>query len=329
LIVLVGGYLVIHGKLSVGAILAFSAYIVMLQAPFQMLGMLIMLGQRASASARRIYEILDEVPTVVDSPGAVDLVDCKGDVRFESVDFAYGDGPRVLSDLTLHVAPGETVALVGRTASGKTTTSRLLPRFYDVTGGSVRVDGHDVRDLTLGSLRTQVGVVLDEPFLFSASIRENIAYGRFDASLEEIQAAARAADADGFIQQLPAGYDTVVGERGYTLSGGQRQRIAIARTLLVNPPILILDDATSAVDVQVEQQIHESLRLLMEGRTTLIVAHRLSTIALADRVVLLDEGRVVAQGTHADLISTTPLYNEVLAQVAQSEREARKAAMRG
>ena len=321
LILLVGGLLVIHGHLRVGAILAFSAYIVMLQAPFQMLGMLVMLGQRASASAKRIYEVLDEHPAIVDAPDALDLVHCDGDVEFDTVDFAYADGPLVLNGLSLHLRPGETVAMVGRTASGKTTVSRLLPRFYDVQRGSVRVDGHDVRKLSIASLRAQIGVVLDEPFLFSISIRDNIAYGRPDASLEEVQAAARAAGAEEFIVELPEGYDTVVGERGYTLSGGQRQRVAIARTLLVNPPILILDDATSAVDVQVEQVIHEGLRVLMEGRTTLIVAHRLSTIGLADRVVLVDDGRVVADGTHTELMETSALYVEVLAQVEQEERD--------
>jgi len=239
----------------------------------------------------------------------------------EDVQFAYGeDGPLILDHLNLHLNPGETVAMVGRTASGKTTASRLLSRFYDVTGGSVKIDGHDVRDLTLESLRSQIGVVLDEPFLFSLSIRDNIAYGRPDAPLEEIQAAARAAGAHEFIGELPHGYDTIVGERGYTLSGGQRQRIAIARTLLVNPPILVLDDATSAVDVQIEQEIHEALKTLMQGRTTLIVAHRLSTIGLADRVVLLDAGRVVADGTHTELLESTPLYVEVLAQAVADDQ---------
>ena len=326
LILLVGGYLVIHDQLQVGAILAFSAYIVMLQAPFQLLGMLIMLGQRAAASAKRIYEIMDEAPTVLDRLGAIDLARCQGGVSFHSVGFAYGDGPAVLSNFSLDLAPGETVAMVGRTASGKTTVSRLLPRFYDVTAGSVQIDGHDVRDVTLTSLRAQIGVVLDEPFLFSASIRDNIAYARPDADAAEIEAAARAAGAEEFILELPGGYDSVVGERGYTLSGGQRQRVAIARTLLRNPPILVLDDATSAIDVQVEQEIHQGLRVLMEGRTTLIVAHRLSTIGLADRVVLLDAGRIVADGTHTELLATTPLYVEVLAQAQDAERQAREEA---
>jgi ATP-binding cassette subfamily B protein len=311
-----GGYMVIHGTLGLGAILAFNSYLFMLQAPFMMLGMIIMMGQRAAASAERIYEIIDEQPTVVDPPGAAELVDCRGDVRFENVGFSYGpELPTVLSHLDLHLRPGETVAMVGRTGSGKSTVARLIPRFYDVTEGRFLVDGHDVRDLTLESLRANVGVVLDDAFLFSVSIRDNIAFGRPDADLTDIEEAARAAGADEFIRELPHGYDTVVGERGYTLSGGQRQRITIARTLLDNPPILVLDDATSAIDVQVEQQIHDALRVLMEGCTTLIVAHRLSTISLADRVVLLEDGSIVADGTHAELLATTPQYAEVLAQV--------------
>jgi ATP-binding cassette subfamily B protein len=331
LVLLFGGYMVIQGTLSYGAILAFNAYLLMLQAPFMMLGMLIMMGQRAAASADRIYEIIDEQPTVTDKPDAVDLVDCRGDVRFSHVDFAYAsDAERlVLADFDLHLAPGETVAVVGRTGAGKSTVARLLTRFYDVRHGSIQIDGHDVRDLTMASLRANVGVVLDEPFLFSASVRDNIAYGKPSASFKEIEAAARAAGAHEFITHLADGYDTVVGERGYTLSGGQRQRIAIARTLLVNPPIMVLDDATSAIDVQVEQMIHASLAVQMEGRTTLIIAHRLSTISLADRVVLLDQQKVVADGTHAELLETTPLYAEVLAQAGEYERDAELAGESG
>jgi ATP-binding cassette, subfamily B, bacterial len=315
-----GGWMVIQGKLGVGSILAFNAYLLMLQAPFMMLGMIIMMGQRAAASAERIYEILDEKPTVTDRPGATDLTHSAGDVRFENVSFAYGpDLPPVLSDFNMHLRPGETVAMVGRTGSGKSSVARLIPRFYDVTSGRLLIDGQDVRDVTLESLRENVGMVLDEAFLFSVSIRDNIAYGRPEAGQAEIEAAARAAGADEFIQELPRGYDTVVGERGYTLSGGQRQRISIARTLLVNPPILVLDDATSAIDAQIEQQIHDALRVLMQGRTTLIVAHRLSTIALADRVVLLEDGHIVADGTHAHLLETNSRYAEVLAQVEESE----------
>jgi ATP-binding cassette subfamily B protein len=329
LVLLFGGYMVIHGGLGIGAILAFNAYLLMLQAPFMMLGMLIMMGQRAAASADRIYEIIDEQPTVTDAPDATDLVDVRGDVSFSHVDFAYKEDAEqlVLADFDLHIAPGETVALVGRTGAGKSTVARLLTRFYDVKHGSVRIDGHDVRDVTQASLRANVGVVLDEPFLFSATVRENIAYGRPSATLEDVVSAAKAAGAHEFITHLADGYDTVVGERGYTLSGGQRQRIAIARTLLVNPPIMVLDDATSAIDVQVEQMIHAGLRERMVGRTTLIIAHRLSTISLADRVVLLDSHKIVADGTHAELLATTPLYAEVLAQAGEFEAEAERAAV--
>jgi ATP-binding cassette, subfamily B, bacterial len=342
-VLLVGGWMIIHEHLPVQTIISFNLWLVMMQAPFMMLGMLIMMGQRASASAARIYEILDEKPTIVDRPGATELVESEGDVVFDDVTFAYAEdsllskseeegasGRRdILRHLNLHLRPGETVAMVGRTGSGKSSLARLLPRFYDVTDGAVRVDGHDVRDLTLTSLRANIGMVLDEPFLFSVSIRDNIAYGRPDATMDDIKDAAEAAGAAGFIGRLPEGYETVVGERGYTLSGGQRQRIAIARALLVNPPILILDDATSAIDVKVEQRIHGALRVLMEGRTTLIIAHRLSTISLADRVILLDRGQIVADGTHAQLLATTPLYSEVLAQAAtEEEGEAEAAAGR-
>src|ERR1700677_1270066 len=311
--------MVLHGDLVYPQILAFSLYLLMLQAPFMMLGQLVMMGQRAKASAGRIFEILDEYPEIVDRPGAYDLLDVKGAIDFNHVTFTYDNGAEILKDFDAHVKPGETVALVGRTGSGKSTVARLLTRFYDVTGGDIEIDGHDIRDVTLTSLRENVGVVLDEPFLFSISIRDNIAYGRRDASLEEIQAAARAANADEFIVRLPEGYDTVIGERGYTLSGGQRQRIAIARTLLLNPPILILDDATSAIDVHVESGIYAALRELLVQRTTLIIAHRLATISLASRVILLDEGHVIASGSHEELLATVPLYSEILAQTTSGE----------
>jgi len=319
LVLLCGGWMVLHGDLAYPQILAFSLYLLMLQAPFMMLGQLVMMGQRAKASAGRIFEILDENPEIVGRPGAYDLLDVRGAIDFNHVNFTYDNGAEILRDFDAHFSPGETVAIVGRTGSGKSTVARLLDRFYDVTDGAITIDGHDLRDVTLTSLRENVGVVLDEPFLFSISIRDNIAYGRPDASLVEIQAAALAANADEFIVRLPDGYDTVVGERGYTLSGGQRQRIAIARTLLLNPPILILDDATSAIDVHVESGIYEALRGLMTQRTTIVIAHRISTIALASRVLVLDEGHVIASGTHEELLEREPLYSEILAQTTTSE----------
>jgi ATP-binding cassette subfamily B protein len=319
LVLLCGGWMVIHGDLAYPQILAFSLYLLMLQAPFMMLGQLVMMGQRAKASAGRIFEILDEGPEIVDRPGAYDLVGVRGAIDFDHVTFTYDNGAEILRDFDAHIAPGETIAIVGRTGSGKSTVARLLTRFYDISEGAITIDTHDIRDVTLTSLRENVGVVLDEPFLFSISIRDNIAYGRPDASLEEIEAAARAANADEFIVRLPEGYDTVVGERGYTLSGGQRQRIAIARTLLLNPPILILDDATSAIDVHVESGIYEALRGLLTQRTTIVIAHRISTIALASRVLVLDEGRVIASGTHDELLANEPLYSEILAQTTAGE----------
>jgi ATP-binding cassette, subfamily B, bacterial len=318
-VLLYGGWLVIDGQLQLGVLVAFNAYILMMQAPFRLLGFFLMLQQRAAASAQRIYEVLDEPAEIVDRPGAVDLTDPRGRVEFRHVRFGYGEGPDVLADFDLAIEPGERVAIVGRIGSGKSTVARLLPRFYDVRDGAVVVDGHDVRDLTLVSLRASVGLVLDEPFLFSTSVRDNIAYGRPGAGDDEIEGAARAAQAHDFIAALPAGYDTVVGERGYTLSGGQRQRIAIARTLLVNPTFLVLDDATSAIDVRVEQKIHAALEALLEARTTIVIAHRLSTIALADRVVLLEGGRVAATGTHAHLLATDPRYAAVLANLVEPD----------
>jgi ATP-binding cassette subfamily B protein len=322
IILLVGGYQVIHGNMSLGTFIVFNTYVVMLQVPFVMIGMIMMMGQRAKAAAQRVLEVLDTEPDMVDSPGAVDLVECLGDVEFRNVDFEYLPGIPVLQHFSLHLRPGETVALVGRTGCGKSTVSRLIPRFYDVTDGALLVDGEDIRGLTITSLRSHIGMVTDEPFLFSESIRDNIAFGRPDASFEDVEAAAIAAGAHDFILELSEGYDTVIGERGYTLSGGQRQRIAIARTLLVNPRILMLDDATSAVDAQREFEIHGALRTLMRGRTTLIIAHRLSTISLADRVVVLEGGRIVADGRHDELMRDVPLYREILAHAEEDyERE--------
>ena len=310
---LYGGLLVAHGHLAVGTLFTFQAWLLLFQPPFRQLGMVIMMGQRASASAKRIYEVLDTPAEIVDQPGATSLEHSGGHLQLVDVSFAYANGTEVLHDLNLELSPGETVALVGRTGSGKTTISRLLNRSYEPTGGSVLIDGRDIRDYTLDSLRRTVGSVFDEPFLFSLSIRDNIAFARPDASLEEIQRAARAASAEEFILDLPEGYDTVIGERGYTLSGGQRQRLAIARTLLLNPPILVLDDATSAIDVQIEQQIHRALVDLLASRTTLIIAHRLSTIALATKVALIEDGTIVAIGTHQELLEREPRYVAVLA----------------
>ena len=337
-----GGWLVIQGDITEGTLFAFATYVLLLQAPFRTLGLFLMFGQRARASAARIYEVLDEKPDIVDRPDAVDLTDPRGEIVFDDVSFRYAatgsdemggesddaaenamdetvddDAANlVLDGFTLRVEPGETVALVGRTGSGKSTVARLLGRFYDVTDGAVRIDGHDVRDLTQASLRHAVGTVSDDPFLFSATLADNIAYARPDADRADVIAAARAAQAHEFITALPDGYDEVVGERGYTLSGGQRQRVALARALLANPKILVLDDATSAIDVHVEELIHRALKEQLTDRTTLVIAQRLSTIALADRVALVQDGRVAVTGTHRELLRTEPAYAEILAKLS-------------
>lgn len=316
LVLVYGGWLVIQGDVTEGTLFAFTAYVTMLQAPFRTLGLFLMLGQRARASADRIYEIFDEEPTVVDRPDAGVLVASEGLVEFDDVRFSYGeDGPPVLDGFSLRIEPGETIALVGRTGSGKSTIARLLARFYDVTDGAIRIDGHDVRDVTQLSLRHAVGTVADEPFLFSVSLADNIAYGNPTADRSDVVSAAAVAQADQFISALPDGYDEVVGERGYTLSGGQRQRVAIARMALTNPEIMVFDDATSAVDVAVENKILAGLRERREAKTTILIAHRLSTIAAADRVALLDNGRVKAVGRHRDLMASEPAYVEILANL--------------
>jgi ABC-type multidrug transport system fused ATPase/permease subunit len=310
-VLLVGARMVTHGQLSVGGFVAFNLYLGMLITPLRSLGMWIGQAQRATASGERIFQILDEPEEVADRPGARDLPDGPGRVVLEDVSFEYLPGRPVLSGVDIEIEPGRTVAVIGHTGSGKTTLTALVPRFYDVTAGRVAIDGVDVRDVTLNSLRREIGVIAQDPFLFSATVRENIAFGADELSDDELERVARAAQAHEFIRRLPDGYDTVIGERGITLSGGQRQRIAIARALAVDPRILILDDATASVDASTEALIRVGLREAMHERTTLIIAHRLSTIALADEIVVLDEGRVAARGTHDELFAASPVYREI------------------
>jgi ATP-binding cassette subfamily B protein len=279
--------------------------------PLRALGMWIGQAQRATASGERIFQVLDEPEEVADRPNATRPVSDTGRVRFDHVSFEYLPGRPVLADVDLELEPGTTVALIGHTGSGKTTLASLIPRFYDVTDGRVVVDGADVRDWLLADLRAAIGVIPQDPFLFSTTVRENIAFGRAGMRDEEVEQTARRAQAHEFVERLPQGYDTVIGERGITLSGGQRQRIAIARAIAVDPRILILDDATASVDATTEAQIRQGLREVMRGRTTLIIAHRLSTIALADQIVVLDGGRIAARGTHDELIETSAVYREI------------------
>ncbi len=319
-----GGWLAVRGEVTLGTFVAFSTYVAQMTAPVRMLTMLLTVGQQARASVERVFQLIDQRPVVTEQDGALELdptgLDAADEgqrgvpaLAFDHVDFAYGGTTEpVLRDFTLALAPGETVALVGASGSGKSTVGLLVPRFYDVGSGSVRVHGHDVRGLTLRSLRSVIGIVPEDSFLFSESVHTNISYGRPDASRAEVEQAARAAQADGFIRELPDGYDTVVGEQGLTLSGGQRQRVALARAILANPRILLLDDATSAVDARIEAEIHEALRTVMSGRTTLLIAHRRSTLQLADRIAVLDRGRLVDVGTHEELDARCPLYRSLL-----------------
>ncbi len=329
LVLAYGGHQVLNGALSLGELIAFNAYIVLLIWPLRMLGMIIAAGQRASASAQRAHEVLSTDPVIVDPPHPVRLPTGStghfgfGEVRFDQVDFGYAAGrdAPVLERLDLHVQPGESVALVGATGSGKSTIARLLPRFYDIDGGAILLDGIDIRTVGLRDLRSAVGLVFEDTFLFSDSIAGNIAFAQPLASFADIERAARLAGADEFITALADGYETLIGERGYSLSGGQRQRIAIARAILADPRVLILDDATSAVDPTKEHEIRDALTEVMQGRTTLVIAHRPATIALADRVVLLEAGRIIADGKHNDLLATSPAYRSVLAAAEARERE--------
>ena len=310
-VLLIGARMVGHGTLSVGDFISFNLYLGMLVMPLRSLGMWIGQAQRATASGERIFQVMDEPKEVADAPDAVELPPGPGLVRFERVSFGYEAARPVLDGIDLLVPPGRTVALIGHTGSGKTTLTSLVPRFYDVTAGQVTVDGADVRDVTLASLRRSIAVISQDPFLFSDTVRANIAFGAADLSDDEVERAARAAQAHEFVERLPDGYDTIIGERGITLSGGQRQRLAIARALAVEPRILILDDATASVDASTEAQIRVGLRAAMRNRTTLIIAHRLSTIALADEIVVLDAGRVAARGVHEDLLETSSVYREI------------------
>ncbi len=314
-ILLVGGRQVIDGRLTLGDFTAFYTYLLMLIGPMRQLGIALGLAQRATASGARLFEILDRAPAVTAPEGAPPLPEGRGRVELRDVTFQYETAPApALRDVDLVVEAGTTVALVGATGSGKTTLVQLLPRLYDTTEGAVLIDGADVREVDLDSLRHAISVVDDDPFLFSDTVHENIAYGRPEATREEVERAAERAQAAGFIAELPAGYDTRIGERGMTLSGGQRQRIAIARALLSDPRILILDDATSSVDASTEQAIKEALREVMAGRTTFVIAHRLSTIALADDIVVLEEGRIAARGSHTELLERSELYAEIAAK---------------
>jgi ATP-binding cassette subfamily B protein len=316
-----GGHLVLRGDLALGDLVAFNAYVVLLIWPLRMLGTIVAQAGRAGASAQRVHEILATEADVVDPPKPVKLPSGAGLVRFEDVTFGYRGGRPVLKGFDLTVDPGESIALVGATGSGKSTVAKLIPRFYDVEGGAVLIDGTDVRAAAVREVRRSVGLVFEETFLFSDSIAANIAFAEPDAPIEAIERAAKLAGAHEFILELPEGYGTEIGERGFTLSGGQRQRIAIARAILADPRVLILDDATSAVDPTKEHEIRDALTEVMRDRTTIVIAHRPATIALADRVVLIADGKVDATGTHAELLASSPRYREVLAAAEQREAE--------
>jgi ABC-type multidrug transport system fused ATPase/permease subunit len=318
----VGGILVVWGDLSYGELVAFYAYLLQLVLPIRRGGWLMTMAARASASSERIFEILDSPVTVADREDATVLPPLVGSVEFQDVSCSYYPGRPVLQHVTFRAEPGQTIALVGATGSGKTSIANLIPRFYDVDGGQVLVDGHDVRDVKLTSLRQQIGMVMQETLLFADTIRSNIAYGRPGATDDEIRAAARAARADEFIERLPGAYDTGVEERGVSLSGGQKQRIAIARALLMNPRILILDEFTSSVDVATERLIRQALIELMRNRTTFVIAHRLSTVRAADQILVLEGGQVVAHGTHEELLAKSPVYRDTYALQLQSDDDA-------
>ncbi|HEY1012496.1 MAG TPA: ABC transporter ATP-binding protein [Herpetosiphonaceae bacterium] len=306
-----GGPLALRGEITVGSLFAMISYVLVLNHPVQRLGFLVNLAATASASSARVFEIMDTADELADKPGARKLEHVRGLVEFDNVSFEYREGRSILRDISFAAQPGQVVALMGPTGSGKSTITSLIPRFYDPSGGAVRIDGLDLREIAIASLRSQIGIVLQDSFLFSTSIADNIAYGRKGASRAEIIEAAEAARAHEFIESFPDGYDTKVGERGVTLSGGQKQRIAIARALLMDPRILVLDDSTSSVDTETEHLIQQALERLMEGRTTFVIAQRLLTLKNADQILVLDQGRIVQRGTHGALLREGGLYREI------------------
>lgn len=320
-VLLYGGILVIRHALTLGELVAFTTYVAQIVTPVRYLGMVLPAITIASASAERVFEILDTAALVADQPGAPALQLQRGEVRFENVSFAYGRQVGVLKDVSFVAEPHQVVALLGATGSGKTSVVNLIPRFYNPSAGRITIDGTDIGWVSLNSLRSQIGMVLQETTLFAASIRENITFGKPDATQGEIEAAARDAQAHEFIMQMPDGYATEVGERGRTLSGGQKQRIAIARALLTDPRILILDDATSSVDSETEHLIQVALERVMHGRTTFVIAHRLSTVHSADVILVLDKGRIAARGRHAELLQSSPLYASIYHQQLKPDRE--------
>ncbi len=325
LLVWIGGIAVIGHRLSLGTLVAVTTYVLLLNTPTRSFGYMVNWFMRGYSGGMRIFGVMDTQPIITDKPGAKALTDVRGHVRFEHVSFAYGSGPEVLHDLNIDAQPGQIIALLGATGNGKSTVLNLLPRFYDPTKGRITLDGIDLRDLTLESLRCSVGLVLQDVFLFNATLRDNIAYGVDNASDEQIIAAAKIARVDEFARNLPDGYDTWVGERGVTLSGGQKQRVAIARTLLLNPRILILDDSTSSVDMETEYLIQQALDAVMRGRTTFVVASRLRTIKNADQILVIDKGRIVERGTHETLLQQGGIYTRLydLQLREQEEFEAR------
>ena len=320
----VGGLAVISGSMTTGGLATFITYLLMLNWPIRSIGWILANGEEARAGAERLFEVWDSVPEIADRPGSAELLEARGELRFENVSFSYpGSDEPILHDVNLTIAPGETLAIVGVTGSGKTTLASLVPRLYDVTEGHVRLDGHDVRDLTVRSLRSHIGVAFEDPILFSMSVRENMLLGRPEASEEDLRAALETANAT-FVYDLPWGLDTRIGEQGYSLSGGQRQRLALARAVIGRPQVLVLDDPLSAVDVHTEALIESALERLLQGVTALLVVHRPSTLALADRVALLHGGTIVAVGTHSELMRSHPLYRDILSQEVEESEEARR-----